>query len=213
MKGLPARGLPARVYVPIVVVTMLVFLSVIGYFLKVALGVTGAALGPQAQQGDAVVAAGPNQVGGGTPPQAAAAAPPLPVARMLVELRDRIERNPRDDEALAALANMYSDAGKYPQAIGYYRRALAVDPANPNTRTDYASALHATGDDPGALVQLRTVLASHPDFAAALFNEGVVAHAVGRRSLAVAALRKFLQVAPDDARAPDARAALQQLGA
>jgi len=59
--------LPARVYVPIVVVVAIIFLFVIGYFLRIGLGVTGAALGPEAPQGNAVLRTGGNGVGGGTP--------------------------------------------------------------------------------------------------------------------------------------------------
>jgi hypothetical protein len=240
--GGPSRGLPPRIYLPILVVTTLAFLSIVGYFLKVGLGVTGAALGPVAQQGDsnirvapssapdalasaapgAVVlpatggapngSGAPNSVGGGTPPQAAAGGPPAPVQRLLTELRGRLQQNPNDLAALVNLANLYFDAGKYDQAIGYYKRALAIDPDNPDTRTDYATALHGEDRDLESLAQLQIVLDKKPDFAEALFNEGVVANAIGRRTQAIAAFRAFLRVAPHDERASDARTALQNLG-
>ncbi len=242
MTGGPSRGLPPRIYLPILVVTTLAFLSIVGYFLKVGLGVTGAALGPVAQQGDsnirvapssapdalasaapgAVVlpatggapngSGAPNSVGGGTPPQAAAGGPPAPVQRLLTELRGRLQQNPNDLAALVNLANLYFDAGKYDQAIGYYKRALAIDPDNPDTRTDYATALHGEDRDLESLAQLQIVLDKKPDFAEALFNEGVVANAIGRRTQAIAAFRAFLRVAPHDERASDARTALQNLG-
>jgi cytochrome c-type biogenesis protein CcmH/NrfG len=141
----PARGLPPRIYVPIVFAVMLAFLGVVGYFLKIGLGVTGAALGPAVAQGDAnlAAAAGPNGVGGGTPAQAAAAAPPPPVARLLVELRDRLQRNPRDRSALESLGNMYFEAGKFAQALPYYQRALALDPHDAALRADYAATRRA----------------------------------------------------------------------
>ncbi len=237
MTGGPARGLPPRIYVPILIVTMVAFLGVIGYFLRIGLGVTGAALGPTAQQGDADLrvrtaaapaspqptdagqveipqSGGPSGVGGGTPVAASGAgAPPAPVLRLLTDLRGRVQRNPRDLGALVNLANLYFDAAKYPQAIDYYRRALALDPDNPDTRTDYATALHATGDDLSSLRELERVLALRPNFAEALFNQGVVANAIGRRSEALAAFTKFLKVAPHDQRAGDARNALRNLGA
>ncbi len=232
MTGGPSRGLPPRIYLPILVVTTLAFLGIVGYFLKVGLGVTGAALGPVAQQGDSNIrvapssapdalasaapgevvlpatggapngSGAPNSVGGGTPPQAAAGGPPAPVQRLLTELRGRLQQNPNDLAALVNLANLYFDAGKYDQAIGYYKRALAIDPDNPDTRTDYATALHGEDRD----------LEKKPDFAEALFNEGVVANAIGRRTQAIAAFRAFLRVAPHDERASDARTALQNLG-
>lgn len=248
MTGGPARGLPPRIYLPILVVAALAFLGVVGYFLRVGLGVTGAALGPTAQQGDSNIqatgapagaglptpapgevvvpqsggapqsgaappAGAANGVGGGTPAQHAAAGPPAPVLRLLVELRGRLQRNPKDLEALVNLANLYFDAGKYAQSIPYYERALALDPDNPDTRTDYATALHGEAHDLESLHQLDLVLAQHHDFPEALFNEGIVANAIGRRTQAIAAFKTFLKVAPNDQRADDARTALQNLGA
>lgn len=214
---------------------MVAFIGVLGYFLRVGLGVTGAALGPTAQQGDADIRAtaapagalpstdpgevvvpqtgGANGVGGGPPAAGGVAgAPPAPVQRLLTDLRGRVQRNPKDLGALVNLANLYFDAAKYPQAIDYYKRALALDPENPDTRTDYATALHGVGNDLQSLRELNVVLAKHPNFAEALFNEGVVANAIGRRTEAITAFKKFLKVAPGDQRANDARAALQNLG-
>lgn len=264
MSGQPKGGLPLKTYLPILVVAMLAFLGVVGYFLKIGLGTTGATFGPTAQQGDANIratgapvapgasasdsaglsgapvggdgilpsaapgevvvpqsgggnpnaaAAGPNGVGGGTPVQAAAGGPPAPVMRLLVDLRGRLQKNPNDLAALVSIANLYFDAAKYAQSIPYYKRALTIDPANPDTRTDYATALHGKGDDLIALRELESVLAKRPDFPEALFNQGVVANAIGRRSEAIDAFKHFLKVKPTDQRAGDARQALTNLGA
>jgi tetratricopeptide (TPR) repeat protein len=176
----PARGLPPRITIPIVFVGSILILALILNFLKTGLGVTGAALGPSALQseppatsapmGVAVpqsgVAAPGNGVGGGTAAPAGGG-PPAPIQRLLTELKGRVLRNPRDREALLGLAQLYSDAGKFAQALPYYRRTLALDPSNPQTRLDYASALHANGDDPAARAELRRILASKPNFAPA----------------------------------------------
>ena len=233
----PSRGFPPRIYLPILVVAALAFLGIVGYFLKTGLGVTGSALGPVAQQGDANIrvaqssgtdslatpapgevivpqtGGAPNGTGGGTPPQLAAGGPPAPVQRLLTELRGRLQANPKDLAALVGLANLYFDAGKYAQAGDYYRRALVLDPDNPDTRTDYATVLHAENLDLDALAQLQLVLDRRPHFPEALFNQGIVDNAIGRRTQAIAAFKAFLHVAPHDERAGDARAALQNLGA
>ncbi len=55
-------GLPPKIVIPIVAVFAVVFLGIMGYFLRIGLGTTGAAFGPQAQaheQGDARIAATP----------------------------------------------------------------------------------------------------------------------------------------------------------
>ncbi len=221
---------------------MLVFGGVVAYFLKIGLGTTGSAFGPGvAQQGDANIqataapgevdvpqtggapgsagsdagagAAPGNAVGGGSPPMSAAGAPPAPIQRLLTDLRGRIARNPHDLAALVGLASLYFDAGKFAQALPYYKSALALDPNNPDVRTDYATALHGANEDLEALAQLQIVLDANPNFAPALFNEGIVASSIGRRTQAVAAFQKFLKVAPHDPHDDDARTALRNIGA
>ncbi|HEY4439067.1 MAG TPA: tetratricopeptide repeat protein [Candidatus Elarobacter sp.] len=234
-------GLPPRLAIPILVVFAVLFLGVTGYFLAVGLGTTGSAFGPNgqvAQQGDANIRTTPapiatdppgtftvpqtgtgpiggggtalpgQQVGGGTP-----AGPPAPVMAQLQQLRGRLDRNPKDLAALVQLGNMEFDAQKFDKAHAYYTRALALDPTNPDVRTDDAVALHQTGRDIDALAELDRVLKERPKFPAAVFNRGAVLQAVGRRTDAVAAFKQYLAIAgPNDPRAADARAALQQLG-
>jgi len=153
-----------------------------------------------------------NAVGGGSPPQGVTGGPPAPIQRLLTDLKGRVARNPHDLAALVGLASLYFDAGKFAQALPYYKSALALDPSNPDTRTDYATALHGAGDDLESLAQLQTVLDANPGFAPALFNEGIVASAIGRRTQAVAAFQKFLKLSPHDSHADDARTALHNLG-
>jgi Tetratricopeptide repeat len=239
-------GLPPRIAIPILAVFAVVFLGVLGWFLRIGFGTTGSAFGPGttagsatvAQQGDARMQAtpapiatdppgtftvpqtgtGPMQgrsnalpgagVGGGTP-----AGPPGPVMEELTALRARLARNPKDLAALVRLGDMEFDAQKFDKASDYYARALALDPTNPDVRTDYATALHQNGRDLDALKQLDAVLKERPRFATALFNRGVVLQAIGRRTDAIADFKHYLSlVKPDDRRAADARAALQQLG-
>ncbi|HEY0395916.1 MAG TPA: tetratricopeptide repeat protein [Candidatus Elarobacter sp.] len=232
-------GLPPRIAIPILALFAVVFLGILGWFLRIGFGTTGSAFGPTtvAQQGDARIQATPAPiatdppgtftvpqtgtgpvrganalpgagVGGGTP-----AGPPGPVAEELSELRARLARNPKDLAALVRLGNMEFDAQKFDKAAGFYARALALDPGNPDVRTDYATALHQAGRDLDALQQLDAVLKERPGFNTALFNRGVVLQAIGRRTDAIADFKRYLKVArSDDPRAVDARAALQQLG-
>jgi tetratricopeptide (TPR) repeat protein len=55
-------GLPPKIVIPIVIVFAVAFLGIMGYFLRIGFGTTGAAFGPQArthEQGDARIAATP----------------------------------------------------------------------------------------------------------------------------------------------------------
>ena len=233
-------GLPARIALPILAVFAVVFLGILGWFLRIGFSTTGSAFGPGSvsEQGDARIQATPAPiatdppgtftvpqtgsgpitsgsnalpgagVGGGTP-----AGPPGPVMQELSQLRARLARNPNDLAALVQLANMEYDAQKFDKAAEFSARALALDPANPDVRTDYATALHRGGRDLDALKQLDLVLRQRPEFHAALFNRGVVLRAIGRRTDAIADFKKYLTVAgSDDPRVAEARAALEQLG-
>jgi len=229
-------GLPPRIALPILAVIAVVFISIMGYLVKSGLTDSGTALGSgaPAEQGDARIRAtaapvsmvtdppgtftvpqtgnGPiaqtsalpgNTVGGG--------GPPAPVMQELTAMRARLKANPNDLAALVALAGMYFDAGKFDQAVGYDKRALALDPGNPDVRTDYATALHQTGHDLDALAQLDVVLAKRPAFVQALYNRGVILASIGRRTDAAAAFTRFIAVAPNDPRVPDARSSITDL--
>jgi tetratricopeptide (TPR) repeat protein len=230
-----AMGLPLRIALPLFVGIAALFLAVMGYLVKAGLGNSEAPLGLASPS-----AARNARVGGspaplvtdapgtftipqtGTGPRANASAlpgttvggggPPAAVRAALDDLRARLKANPNDLAALVGLADLYFDAGKFDQALPYYRRALALDPSNPDVRTDEATALHQTGHDLEALRELDTVLRTRPGFPQALYNRGIVLRAIGRRSDAVATFKKFVEAAPQDPRAEDARANLRELG-
>lgn len=229
-------GLPLRIAVPIFAVFAVIFIAVMGYFVKAGLMEGGTALGygAPAEQGDARVRATPApaalvtdppgtftvpQTGTGPIAQTSAlpgntvggGGPPAPVMQELQAMRDRLKTNPNDLAALVALGSMYYDAGKFAQAAVYDKRALILDPGNPDVRTDYATALHQTGHDLDALAQLETVLAKRPKFVQALYNRGVILMAIGRRTDAIDAFTRFIAVAPNDPRVSDARATVSEL--
>lgn len=127
MDPAPSRGLPPRIYVPIVVVVAALFLSLMGWLVHTGFATGGSVFGASEASGGraaAVPTTGPpavNVQGGG---------PPATVRLQLQQMRARIARNPRDDVALTQLADMYLAVGKFSEAIPYYRRALAANPGN-----------------------------------------------------------------------------------
>jgi hypothetical protein len=161
-------GLPARIAIPILVVFAVVFLGILGWFLRIGFSTTGSAFGPSgtpAQQGDARIAAtpaplatdppgtftvpqtgtGPTQSGSNTLPGAStgggnAAGPPAPVMQQLTELRARIARDPKDRAALVQLGDMEFAARKFDKAADYYHRALALAPGDADVKARYAAA-------------------------------------------------------------------------
>lgn len=228
-------GLPLRIAAPILVVFAVIFLGIMGWLLRLGFGTTGSAFGPGVvpQQGDAKLQATPApiateppgtftvpQTGTGPiaqrpsalPGQSTGGGPPAPVMQEVATLQQRIARNPRDLAALVAMGDLEFQANKFDKAADYFRRALALDPSNPDVRTDYATSLHQTGHDLDALAQVDKVLAERAKFPAAVYTKGVVLASIGRRTDAAAAFRQFLTlVPPDDPRVAGAKAALQEL--
>ncbi len=126
MARVPNRGLPPRLYLPIVLVVGVLFVAAVAWLVHQGFTTGGSVFGTGTGAGarEAAATAGPpavNVEGGG---------PPATVRIQLSQLRDRIARNPKDDVALTQLGDMYLAVGKYQQAIPYYKRALAVNGRN-----------------------------------------------------------------------------------
>ena len=115
-------------YLPIVIVAGGAFLAVLAWFVHQGFAtggsVFGSGTGATARAGTNAPTSGPpavNVEGGG---------PPATVRIQLAQLRERIDKNPKDDVALTQLGDMYLAVGKYADAIPYYRRALAANAKN-----------------------------------------------------------------------------------
>lgn len=117
-------GLPPRIYVPILALIAVVFLSVMAYLIALGFGVTGSVFGKSADSAPAARSqpqGSQNAVEGG---------PPAPVMAQIATLRSRIASHPKDDVALTQLGDMYLAANKFAEAIPLYRQALRANPHN-----------------------------------------------------------------------------------
>ncbi len=120
----PARGLPPRIYLPILAVVSIAFLATMAYLVAVGFGVTGSVFGTAAKSSTAGAASSQGTqaaVEGGPPPA---------VMEELKTLRERIAAHPNDDVALTQLGDMYLAANRFSEAIPLYRRALRANPRN-----------------------------------------------------------------------------------
>ena len=127
MIAAPKRGLPPRIYVPIVVVIAVLFLGAIGWLLKQGFATGGSVFG----NGTGVAAPAPSaRETAGPPAVNVEGGPPATVRVQLQELRARIARSPQDDVTLTQLGDLYLAVVKYGEAIPYYIRALAANPHN-----------------------------------------------------------------------------------
>ena len=82
---------------------------------------------------------GPHLAHPAVPP---AEANPMPQVRdQIVQLKTTLQRDPKNFDALAQLGSMYMMAAKFPQAIDYFERALAVHD-DPALRNDLATCYY-----------------------------------------------------------------------
>jgi tetratricopeptide (TPR) repeat protein len=123
------RGLPPRIYLPFVLVFSALFLGTMGYLVAVGFGVGGSVFGASVTTTNSQSAQ--QRVEGGPPPA---------VMLEWQSLQRRVARHPRDDVALTQLGDLELTANRFDAAIGYYRRALAVDPKNPAAQEGLAEA-------------------------------------------------------------------------
>src|SRR5438876_7391237 len=95
------------------------------------------------------------------------------VRQQLAALKATVDRDPRNFDALVQLGNMYMDAAKYPQAIDYYERALAVR-EDPDVRIDLGISYKQSGQLDKALAAFQKAGAEAPNQWQPMFNAAIV---------------------------------------
>jgi len=135
-------------------------------------------------------------------PESAATPPadggPMNAVRQQLELlKKQIEQNPNDFDALVQLGNMYMDVSKFPQAIDYFTRALAVR-EEPSVRTDLGICYKQSGQSAKAREELTRVVAEQPDQWQAIYNLAIVDGEMRDYAGARAQLAKLKQLRPND---------------
>jgi tetratricopeptide (TPR) repeat protein len=123
--------------------------------------------------------------------------PMAAVQQQIAALKTTIDREPNNADALVQLGNLYMDAAKFPQAIDYYERAVAVRDS-PTVRTDLGICYKETGQLDRALEQFRRATSSSPPQWQALYNEAIVLGEMHRVPEAREVAAKLTQLRPDD---------------
>lgn len=87
---------------------------------------------------------------------------------------EALRQTPNDFDTLVKLGNLYYDGQAYPEAIGYYEKALKVRPDAVEVRTDMGTAYWYSGNADRALAEFDRSLTLRPGHAPTLFNVGIV---------------------------------------
>lgn len=120
---------------------------------------------PNAGASDAAMAAGDPAAGG------AAGGPAM---AEIETLRQQVEKNPNDADAVRKLANLNFDIRNWKRAEELYRRYLEIRPDDPDVMTDLGIAYRESRDFDKALAQFDAAQKLAPDHWQSYYNEVVV---------------------------------------
>jgi cytochrome c-type biogenesis protein CcmH/NrfG len=126
----------------------------------------------------------------------------------ITELRGRLMANPEDREALAALADAYLEGSSHQDlqaAAQLLIFLIRAEPANADAHRKLATAYIRAEDYVQASAVTDALAALQPDSPDVAFLRGLIAHRTGDDAAAVTAFDRFLELAPDDERAPMVR--------
>lgn len=110
----------------------------------------------------------------------------------------QLKSDPNNPKLLVEIGNIYYDTRVFNAAIDYYQRALKIEPANTDVRTDMATAYWLSGDADSALAEFNKSLSYDPNKPNTLLNMGIVKFE-GKMDVsgAVAAWEKLLKANPN----------------
>ncbi len=157
--------------------------------------------------------AAPGQFAGG----GAAGPGGAPMVKRVNDLKRALQQNPKSLEVLVSLANLYHDAGIWPEAVSYYERAVAVAPNNPDLLTDLGISYRGVREFDRALENFGKAQQIDPSHWQSLFNTVVVAgFDLKKKDLAMEAMRSMEVIQPRPAeltadRLAQLRQALEQI--
>jgi tetratricopeptide (TPR) repeat protein len=152
------------------------------------------------------------------PPSASAPAASPPARAPVLDdaqvkaLTSVAEREPKNAQARAQLANLYFDADRYDDAIKWYSDVLTLTPNDVNVITDLGVSYYYTNNPDKALELFNRSLKLDPKHTKTLLNVGIV-KAFGKQDLqgASEAWQQVLKIAPNSPEAQAAKRALDSL--
>jgi tetratricopeptide (TPR) repeat protein len=89
-------------------------------------------------------------------------------------VKEALDKNPNDTTLMTRYANFLFDRQRFPEAIEWFRKAIAIEPTNLDYRTDLATALWSAGQKDQAMAEYRQILQIDPKHMATLHNVVIV---------------------------------------
>ena len=134
------------------------------------------------------------------------------VASEIQSLKEMVKKDPKHLSAWEELGNLYFDSGQPKEAIEAYREYLAVQPNDPDVRTDMGIMYRALGDFDRAIEEFKRAAQSDPKHTNSRYNIGIVLlHDKGNVKGAIQAWEEYLRVDSSSERAQRVRAQMENL--
>lgn len=130
----------------------------------------------------------------------------------VLAFKARLEKNPKDLEALISLGNANMMISRYDSAQDLYRRALEINPKDLDVRTNLAIAYKYGGKPDQAFNELEKNLAIDPNNDPALYNLGFLyLYDKQEKAKAIEVWKKWLLLYPNAPAAADVNKQITQL--
>lgn len=112
--------------------------------------------------------------------------------------RHVVELDPKNEEGLRGLANLYYDRNDHKAAIPLFEKLLVLRPDDASARTDLGTMYLYAGDANRSIATYQEVIKRNPTFLQAHYNLAVTYHREGKPEQALAELRTARGLATDD---------------
>ena len=137
---------------------------------------------------------------------------PMEVASRVQALKDTVKKDPKNLSGWVELGNLYFDSDQPKEAIDAYRQYLALNPDNPDVRTDMGIMYRKLGDFDRAIEEFKKAAQSDPKHVNSRYNLGLVLlHDKRDIPGAIKAWEEYLRVDPKSERAERVKAQMEKL--
>jgi Tetratricopeptide repeat len=175
-------------------------------------GMSTAAVAPdQGDQGGGAAAGGATPEGAGGAPAGGAPGGGAPMMAEVRDLQARIEKDPKDADAIRRLGDLNFDISNWQKARDLYSRYLEIRPGDPDVMTDLGVTYRGLKDYDRALQLFDQVSKAAPDHWQSRYNQVVVlAFDLNKMDAAKAALAELRRLQPNNDKVSELAAAVEK---
>ena len=137
--------------------------------------------------------------------------PPMEVMQRIQSLKDNLEKNPDNYDAIVQLANAYFDIGRFDSAVLYYKNAIDIRSDQPDVLIDMAVSYFNINQPNSALEYVEAALFINPDHIFGLYNAGIIYYNVNRVDDAIAVWERLISQHAGSREATSAKEFIEQI--